>query len=187
MANNSQYPYRPKKTSLYRVFAALLGSGYIVFSLFGLLMVYFQKYMFDFMEDLPSQNGDEFQEEFYGMLSIMHDIFYTYLPWLAFIGVLYILISIFTKKMKLILVKVNKAMMILPIIWMTFYSIATKEYFDVFFGFFAQGAPFPIEDYILPFLIINIIVCYAVMFAGPQIFLIYSSRGYVRIMKENDQ
>jgi hypothetical protein len=131
--------------------------------------------MFARVSTLP---GNQPPVEFLEIMRLMHSIFLDFMPWLAFFGLLYVLIGIFIKIMKPFLIQVNIILIALGAVWMYFYGDNCLEYFQLFSNIVNKETQFEFNFNI--FGIISIIFSYLLMLGGPQVLILFLGRKYLK-------
>jgi hypothetical protein len=103
-----------------------IGGFYAGFGVLALLMVKLQNTMLSTFETKPD---DSFQNT----ISILHNIWNLYMPFLILIGICYLLFGVFYHKIKVDKYQINLVLSIISLIWVIAYSISCLKYADAFF------------------------------------------------------
>lgn len=103
-----------------------IGGFYAAFAVLALLMVKMQNIILSNFETKPD---DSFQNS----ISILHNIWNVYMPFLILIGICYLLFGLFYHKIRADKYQINLILSILSLIWVISYSISCLKYTDAFF------------------------------------------------------
>ncbi len=118
-----------------RILSLVLGGSYAGFGLFALFIVFMQKKMMESFGETPN-------DPFFDTMSILHEIFFTFMPLLALLGAGYLLFGLLLKQLGRARFAVNLVLGIGCLTWAIMYSLASEEYFESFQGLMAD---FPVD------------------------------------------
>ena len=102
-----------------------IGALYSGFSVFALLIVFMQKLSISSVEDFAD-------EEFMGLMNMLHSIWITYMPLLLLLGLTYVLFGFMYNKITFNRFLINQIISVLFIAWAVAYAYGSVDYIKIF-------------------------------------------------------
>ena len=149
-----------------RIIALAVGGFYVFFSLYGL---FFNKYLTDFFSSPPGSD----RNPSVAMMHSFQSLYNNYMPYLAIIGIAFLLFGILYEKIKTVALPVFAVLAISAVVWSLYYSFGAKESFESFDTVFIRDLP-PAMDMMKDWMRVAYIISAFFMiavFTGPQIIL----------------